>query len=191
MNKQKTQLIILGALGVAVIGILLFQLTRGTTPPPPKGVSTVNQPPARGAAPTPPATAAAAKVPTAEATDAKRADINVDDLLAGIQEVDFDYDRERIPRDVLAPLVGSVAPTKEEQQEMNTELVPPAILGDILSKNVSGIVWDASRPVAIVDNEIVYPGYQYPDGTIVASIKADAVVFQVGDSLIQVELKEL
>lgn len=190
MNKQKKQMIILAVLGVAVLGILVFQMTRGTAPPPPKGVTAVAQPPARTAAPAP----AAAKAPagTAGKPDAPRAAINVDELLAGIQEVDFDYDRERIPRDILTPLVGTVRAAKEQQQqEAHSELVPPAILGDILSKTVSGIVWDASRPVAIVDNEIVYPGYQYPDGTIVASIEADAVIFKVGDSLIQVELKEL
>ncbi len=189
MNKQKKQLIILAVLGVAVLGIIVFQMTRGTTPPTPKGVTTVAQPPARTAAPA--ATTAQATAATAAKPEAPQAEINVDELLAGIQEVDFDYDRERIPRDILTPLVGTVTAAKEQQQEMHAELVPPAILGDILSKTVSGIVWDPSRPVAIVDNEIVYPGYQYPDGTVVASIEADAVIFKVGDSLIQVELKEL
>jgi hypothetical protein len=184
VNKQKKQVIILVLLVAAVIGVGLFQMTRDKTPPPPNGGT---------AAATPPVGTSAPQTQTAKApgTEPVRTEINVDELLAGIQEVDFDYDRERIPRDVLTPLVGAVSAPKEEQQEMATELVPPAILGDILSKAVSGIVWDANRPVAIVDNEIVYPGYQYPDGTTVESIKPDAVVFKVGDSLIQVELKEL
>ena len=120
----------------------------------------------------------------------RETDVDIQALLSSIKEVDFDYDREREARDPLTPLVGALA-RRMDEQTASDETVPPAILGDILSKTVSGIVWDARRPVAVVDNEVVYPGFQYPDGTSVAAIDPGKVVFKVGDSLIQVELEEL
>jgi hypothetical protein len=59
-----------------------------------------------------------------------------------------------------------------------------------MNKVVSGIVWDERHSLAVVDNEVVYPGYVYADGVTVESIERDRVVFKVGDSLIQNPLKE-
>ncbi|MCX5758111.1 MAG: hypothetical protein NTU83_06325, partial [Candidatus Hydrogenedentes bacterium] len=110
--------------------------------------------------------------------------------LTGIKEVNFDYDRERMPRDPLAPLVGTVTKKKEGETSDETPTQSPTVL-QIMNKVVAGILWDKVRPLAVVDNEVVYPGYEYPDGTRVEKIEKNAVTFKVGDSEIQVELKEL
>lgn len=184
MNSQRRQIIVVAVLGVLLAGVLIYQFGF-------KGVSHSSA--AKTPAKTAPATrAAAAGAKTAAAPkdgeQAETDEIDIDALLASIKEVDFDYEQERIPRDVMAPLVGKVSVRSE--QEGSAAPVAPATLGKVMSKTVSGIVWDKKYPVAVVDNEVVEPGYEYADGTVVESIEEDHVVFRVGESLIQVELKE-
>ena len=191
--SQRTQIIVLVILGIAVVGVLIFQMTR--TPPgppiPPDGASktaaAVKTAPGK-TAPGKTAPAAAGKTGAANAVQIKKADVNIDDLLSGIKEVDFDYEQSRLPRDPMAPLVGTLTRKKEGGEE---EQAPaPATAVGVMTKVVSGILWDGRRPLAVVDNEVVYPGYVYADGATVESIERDHVTFKVGDSLIQNPLKE-
>lgn len=188
MNSQRKQIIFLAVMGVALAAVLVYQLgIKGTSGP--AGATPAGATPAK-TAPAAAATTVAAAAPGAPASSgsAEPAEIDIDALLASIKEVDFDYEQERVPRDVMEPLVGRVAVRTENQGSGGP--VAPATLGKIISKVVSGIVWDESFPVAVVDNEVVEPGYEYADGTIVESIQEDHVVFRFGESLIQVELKE-
>jgi len=180
VNSQRRQIIIMAVLGVMFAGVLFYQFViKGGAAPAPATRSAT----AAGKTAGP-----AAAAPAAASAPAAPAEIDIDALLASIQEVDFDYEKDRVPRDVMAPLVGKVAVRTDE--EGSGAPVAPATLGKVMSKIVSGIVWDESFPVAVVDNEVVEPGYEYADGTIVESIEEDHVVFRVGESLIQVELKE-
>ena len=208
MNSQRRQLIIMGAVGAILVAVVAFQLLRkgpplpsamkgekpaasakaGSTPP---AATAKTAPAAAKAAPAPAAAAGAGSAPPA-ATEIKKTDINIDELLAGIKEVDFDYEKERTPRDSLMPLVGTLAKTREGgETKEQPQVAGTATAIRVMNKVVSGILWDQRRPLAIVDNEVIYPGFEYPDGTQVESIERDRVVFKVGESLIQVELKEL
>jgi len=120
----------------------------------------------------------------------QKAEVNIDELLMGIKEVDFDYARDRMPRDPLAPLVGTVSKKSASEATGDLSTIPPSIL-QVMNKVVTGIIWDKTRPLAVVDNEVIFPGYEYPDGTVVYKIDKESVTFKVGDSEIQVELKEL
>jgi hypothetical protein len=211
VTGQKKQLIIFALLGVILVGVLAFQFTRKQPPPPgtqkvgtqkageqkagapkaPASAKTAGKTPAPSAKNAKPgAPAASAKAGETAESQIKKVDVNIDDLLAGIKEVDFDYDTQRMPRDPMAPLVGTITKARESTEPGGTSPAPATAV-QVMSKIVSGILWDDKRPLAVVDNEVVYPGYEYPDGTAVASIERHRVVFKVGDSLIQVELKEL
>lgn len=184
MNSQRRQIIIVGTLGLLLVGVLFYQFAiKGVEAP--ATAKPAGSAPATGAAA---AAAPASAAPGAATEPAAAAEIDIDALLASIKEVDFDYEKDRVPRDVMAPLVGKVAVRTEEDGAGAP--VAPATLGKVMSKVVSGIVWDESFPVAVVDNEVVEAGYEYADGTVVESIEEDHVVFRVGESLIQVELKE-
>jgi hypothetical protein len=188
-QEQRKQLIIVGILGVVLVAVLVYQFTR--TPPPPSGVTSASSAPAvpaEGAANQPAASAAPGQQPAK--TELKHTDINIDELLANIKEVDFDYERDRMPRDPLTPLVGKMAKLKVKEGEEG-KVVAPATTIEMMNKAVTGILWDSRRPLAVVDDEVVYPGYEYPNGAVVESITRDRVVFKVGDSLIEVPLKEL
>jgi hypothetical protein len=80
--------------------------------------------------------------------------------------------------------------TRKEGEGVEKAPLAPATAVQVMNKVVSGIVWDERRPLAVVDNEVVYAGYAYADGTTVESIERDRVIFKVGDSLIQNPLKE-
>ena len=199
--NQKKQIIILVALCIVVVGVLVFQFTRGSgTPAAGAGKNAAakadqaaaNKSGASASKAAPAKAAAAEPAPEAgtqdETVQIKKADVNIDDLLSGIKEVDFDYDQNRLPRDPMAPLVGTL--TRKNEGAENTEAATPATPVQVMNKIVSGILWDARRPLAVVDNEVVYPGYVYADGVVVESIDRDHVTFKVGDSLIQNPLKE-
>jgi hypothetical protein len=209
--SQRNQIILLVALGLAVVGILVFQLTRKPVSSPvpvdssgkssktsaaPASTGANNAATGKPAAGKPSTSAksaassknAAAKKGAEEDVQIKKADVNIDELLAGIKEVDFDYEQNRLPRDPLAPLVGKLAHKKDENGE--EQPAAPATAVQVMNKIVSGILWDERRPLAVVDNEVVYPGYVYADGITVESIDRDRVTFKVGDSLIQNPLKE-
>jgi len=179
--SQLTKIILAAVLGLALVGVVLYQITRD-----PMGEKQ------RARTGTPAASNSVSSDAGEPITgELKESDVDVDALLAGIREVDFDYDRERMPRDPLTPLVGTVTRLRDEGDRPPDEVVPPAILSQVLSKTISGIVWDKRYPIAVVDNEVVHPGYEYADGTVVESIQMDRIVFRVGDSLIHVELEEL
>ena len=177
MSKQQKQILILVVMGIVLFGIVVYQSSSKAPGASAKAGKSKAGQSAKN-------TSGAAEDAT-EASALKRTDIDIDVLLASIQEVDFEYDAEEIPRDPMRPLIGTLLTTEQEDP-----VIPPASVDRIRDKNVSGIVWNEHAPVAIVDNEIVVPGFVYPDGTEVESIGPDRVVFKVAESLIQVQLKE-
>jgi hypothetical protein len=173
-NENRRQIIILAVLMIAAIGVFAYQF----------GLFGGAAAPSGGAAPA--KTAAAKKTAAPIATTRLQAvEVNIDELLQGIKVVTFDYEQSRIDRNPMAPLVGYVRPG-----EIQPTIVPGTLL-DVRRKRVSGIVYDPRDPVAVVDDEIVGLGHEYPDGIRVYAIEADRVVFQVGDTLVPVEMKEL
>lgn len=191
MNQEnKKQVIIAGALGVILVAVLVYQfLIAGGPAPPPKASGAETTASAKAA---PEGGAAAGKkddkVASAEGpTRLKKVDVDLDALLQNINVVTFVYDNEKISRNPMTPLVGRViAPTALDEKD--SQMVSPGI---IRSKSVSGIIYNEFNPVAIVDDEVITEGYQYPDGVVVTQIEPKRVWFQWRDTLIPVELKEL
>lgn len=198
MSGDTKKLVIVAILGVVLAGVLVYQFVRKPPPPPDPGpnaeVPAVAQTPAApAAASTAPKRPAASPAQAAtETTELSEIDIDVSELLSGIKEVAFDYDREPMPRgNPMKPLVGTVitpAIIEDQGQAAAAQRTPAWV--ELMSKVVAGIVWDPHNPVAVVDNEVVFPGYEYPSGILVNAIEPDRVVFKLGDSLVEIELKE-
>ncbi|HPO16348.1 MAG TPA: hypothetical protein PLI09_23130 [Candidatus Hydrogenedentes bacterium] len=180
MNPQnKKQIIIVVALAVVLLGVLVFQLTRGAKPPD-MPTSTTALP--GGAAATP---SALGKVAMGQPIELKTVAIDPDTLLKDIEVVPFDYQANRIERDPMTPLIGIIRAGEA------MKAVVPGTPQDVLQKKVTGIIWDKYNPMAVVDDEVVGLGHAYPNGVQVYSIERDRVVFKVRDSLIPVPMKEL
>ena len=197
MSGDTRKLVIVAILGVVLAGVLVYQFVRKPPPMPDTGPAVENRatprPPASpAAAPAAKPAASSAAQPRTATTQLDQIDIDVSGLLSGIQEVAFDYDREPMPRgNPMKPLVGTVitpAIIEDQGQAAAAQRTPAWV--ELMSKVVSGIVWDPNNPVAVVDNEVVFPGYEYPSGILVNAIEPDRVVFKLGDSLVEIELKE-
>ena len=192
MNQEnKKQVFIAGALGLVLVAVLVYQfLIAGGPAPPPKvpaaGATTAQAAPSGGGA----AGAKPAGTTIASADGParlKKVDVDLDALIESLNVVTFVYDNEKINRNPMTPLVGRVlAPTTQGAAVDQTS--SPGI---IRSKSVSGIIYNEFNPVAIVDDQVITEGYQYPDGVVVTQIEPKRVWFQWRDTLIPVELKEL
>jgi hypothetical protein len=121
----------------------------------------------------------------ADARRLKEVDIDADDLLSKVRAVTFNYAERRIERQPMRPLVGRVQPGAINVAQQ------PGTASSVLRKSITAIMIAGDATSAIVDNEVVYVGYVYPDGVQVQEIQPGRVIFKVGDSLIPVEMKEL
>lgn len=179
MNKN----VLAGLLGVAAVGVVIYQLmfAGGSTPPPPPPPPAGA--PATGGAPAP--AVAAPVVPGEAPTRLTSVNVNIDELLKGVQEVSFDYEAMRIDRDPLDPLVGQI------RDQNALPVTGSSGVLEIKRKRITGILYDEKNPQAVVDDEVVGIGHVYPNGVKVLDIQKDKVIFQLGDSPIPVEMKEL
>ena len=188
--EEKKKYIMLGGLFAVLLGVVVWQFTKGTATPATPAGKTGAKTTGTAASKTAGAKTAAAKVGATVATDSdimfREADVDIDALLANIAKVNFDYEVEHIDRDPMAPLVGEIA-----NQQGALDAGSPASAVAVLRKSVTGILYDAVNPAAVVDNVVVREGFTYPGGVVVESIERDHVVFRVGDSLVPVHLKEM
>jgi hypothetical protein len=176
---------LLALLFIGLIGVLIWQLM----PKEDTLTSTANAPAAN---PAPPGgTPGPAPVPGTQppAEDQAKELADMESMLTSVVEETFDYAANHIARDPMVPLVGYINPETQAQADPAAPLPPPR-LSLIRTKRVTGIVFDTNDPMAIVDNEVIYPGYTYPDGVVVDSITEDSVVFRFDESKITVELEE-
>jgi len=195
VNAQKKQLLIVGILGVVLAAVLGFELTKG--PPGPANTAAADMSALKKAEGG--ATSGTAKPPTstkAAPLVAKDGEMDINKLLGEIKEVDFDFRAKKMPRDVMEPLVGLTTGKTGEKKTQKKGPKPGGtnVIG-IMQKVISGILWDPIRPLAVVDDEVVYPGFEYKDIdgnviVVVESIEQEFVVFKFEDILIQVNLKE-
>jgi len=187
MNKENQKQVILAAvLAVVAVGVILYQFVLAgdpTPPPPPASTATAG----KTARPAPAARGQQARAAGADAR-LQTVEVDADQLLQGIQQVQFDYARARVERNPMAPLVGRVnlARTASAAAAQAT-----TTMRDVILKRVTGIVWDSFSPAAVVDDEVVSVGHTYDNGVRVYAIEPSRVIFLVGDSLVPVELKEL
>ncbi len=164
--KNKNQIIALSVMGVILLGVIakqfLFAGGADTT------ATTANT------------SGPAATTPTGLAASAGNdTDINVEELLAGVEVVTYDYERNRIERSPMRPLVG------------RQQAGPRGILDELpafVPKKVIGIVWDKYNPIAIIDGEVVGVGHVYDDGVQVYSMERDKVWFKLGDAIFPIEI---
>jgi len=189
MEKQDPKKVaLMVVLLLAAAGVVIYQVmgSGGGTPAP---AAKSGAAPATGAAKSGAAPAAKTAVAPAAGgpTRLVEVDVNIDELLQGVEEVTFNYETMRIERDPLAALVGG--PLKQDAAGDGGVLTATGPM-EVLRKKITGIIYDDYDPVAVVDDEVIHIGHQYPNGVKVHAIERDKVIFQLGDALIPVEMKE-
>lgn len=162
-----------------------------------------------GAADAAPAAAAGAPVPTngaAVKSQFQKASVNVDQLIASIKEVSFDYETSRTQRNPMTPLVGESAKATIATAQGATPQGTPAVAisggdaqGVLRSFKVTGILWDKHDPMAVVSyplngqltSEVVTRGFKFGDlGIVVNDIEMERVILNVNGTLVSLQLEE-
>lgn len=204
MNEQnKKQIIVAAVLGVILVGVLVKQFVFA---PGPSATAT----PAGGAKTAQAGRAAQAK--NAAPGALQQVDIDIEALIKSVEVEPINYATVRIARNPMDPLVGGALqnldagqagqggvtmvngePGQDPTANPDAAQTPaaPTPLTDAYSKRVTGIVWDVSYPVAVVDDEVVSVGHVFPNGTQVYSIEPSRVILKVGDATIPIEMKDM
>lgn len=177
MTSEQKKHIMLVVLVIIAIAVVVYQLVLAGGP----ATTTSTQRPERQTART-----TAQRTPDVPTVTFQEVDVDIDELLEGIQVVTFDYSLERRSRNPLTPLVGAATMMAEEMTQ-----TPQARMVDVLRMELSGIVWDEYDPFAVVDDMVVHVGYTFPDDIQVYAINPTNVVFLVGDALVRIDMEDL
>jgi hypothetical protein len=185
MNEQnKKKAIVLGVLGIALVVVLYLQFT-GETAPVASGTKTaMNQP---GIA----VGTGNAAVPQVSSVF-QRSDVDIDQLIQSVSEVEFDYASEHVSRNPTLPLVGGVSFFRARMAEGETVLEADDLLYAANRKELTGIIWNDARPLAVVDNEVVHVGYRFIEPIEVKAIEQGRIVLAIDGQDVEIvkELKE-
>lgn len=179
MNEQRKQIMVLAIFGVILLGVVIVQVIRMREP-------AAVAPATRPAGPV--QTAAGAPATSAREDYRPMNPEALQQLISRIQRVTFRYPQTP-GRDPMVPLIRT-------QLNLGRPGAVPFPAGDVYlnpaAKVVSALIGNPEAPFAIVDNELVYPGYEFPDGIRVDEIDLGRkhVIFRYEDKLIPVPLKE-
>ena len=135
----------------------------------------------------------------------QKAAVDVDQLIASVKEVSFDYDTERTQVNPMTPLVGSAAHKAINGSPAPGENggSPQAGIGDsqavLRTFRITGILWDKHDPMAVVSypvkgeltSEVVTRGYTFPDTNLrVIDIEQERVILDANGTQVSLQLEE-
>ena len=135
----------------------------------------------------------------------QKAAVDVNQLIASIQEITFDYDTDRMQVNPMTPLVGPsahqvLASTTPGGEGPGTTFAPGGDSQTILRTfRVTGILWDKGDPMAVVaypakgqlTSEVVTRGFEFPDmGIKVIDIEQERVILDANGTQVSLQLEE-
>jgi hypothetical protein len=199
--KQKRNAIILGVLGL-VAAYFIYKNVFGETEQDRIYRENMAKSAAQQAAG--PADGAAAAGPAVK-SQFQKASVDIDQLIASIKEISFNYDTDRMQVNPMTPLVGPSA-HQALASATSTGETPGASLasgGDsqaiLRTFRVTGILWDKRDPMAVVTypvkgqltSEVVARGYTFPDLNIkVIDVEQERVILDAGGTQVSLQLEE-
>lgn len=209
--KQKRNAIILGVLGLAMVFVFYRQFLGESEQDRIYRENMEKAAADKAAGVTPGATPAAGNAAGAPATGAavksqfQKAAVDVNQLIASIQEIAFDYDTDRMQVNPMTPLVGPsahqvLASTTPGGEAPGTTFAPGGDSQTILRTfRVTGILWDKGDPMAVVaypakgqlTSEVVTRGFEFPDmGIKVIDIEQERVILDANGTQVSLQLEE-
>lgn len=201
--KQKRNAIILGVLGV-VAAFFVFRAIFGESEQDriyrENAAKSASQKAAAG-----PAEGPSAGGGPAVKSQFQKAAVDIDQLIASVKEIAFDYDTERMPTNPMTPLVGPAAHKALVSGAPAGETPGVSLAGGSDSQTVlrtfrvTGILYDKRDPMAVVSypvrgqltSEVVTRGYAFPDLDIkVLDIEQERVILSVNGAQVSLQLEE-
>lgn len=204
--KQKRNAIILGVLGV-VAAFFVFRAIFGESEQDriyrenaaKSAAAKATASPAEGPS------AAGAAGGTAVKSQFQKASVDIDQLIASVKEIAFDYDTERMPTNPMTPLVGPAAHRALASGASTGDTPGVSLAGGSDSQTVlrtfrvTGILYDKRDPMAVVSypvrgqltSEVVTRGYSFPDLDIkVLDIEQERVILSANGAQVSLQLEE-
>ncbi|MCC6152464.1 MAG: hypothetical protein IT367_01830 [Candidatus Hydrogenedentes bacterium] len=208
--KQKRNAIILGVLGVALVFVFYRQFFGETEEQRTYRLNMEKAAADKAAGVVPgaaPAAGNAAATPAggpAVKSQFQKAAVDVNQLIASIQEITFDYDTDRMQVNPMTPLVGpsahQVLASTTPGSEAPGTFAPGGDSQTILRTfRVTGILWDKRDPMAVVaypmkgqlTSEVVTRGFEFPDlGIKVIDIEQERVILDANGTQVSLQLEE-
>ena len=138
------------------------------------------------------AAAGAAGVSSRISSVFQEAPVDLQELIVNIKEVEFNYRDAHDSRNPTAALVGDPMQFRARRIPGSGDELAENLLYEANRKNLSGIIWDDETPLAVIDNAVVYVGYEFEEPIIVKTIERDYVVLAITGEDIEVvrQLKE-
>lgn len=147
MNEEnKKQIYMLGGLAVVLGGVLWFAVFKGG----PETAAVSN--PQAGAAVG--GTVAGATVGSVF----QEASVDLDALIENIKEVEFNYARQRDSRNPTLALIGDHMAFRMKGVTLASGEEAQDLLYEASRKKLTGIMWDAVNPLAVIDDQVVTVG---------------------------------
>jgi hypothetical protein len=129
--------------------------------------------------------------------------VNLDELIASVQDVRFDYDSERMTANPMTPLVGPWAPSRlavtEGTETGATLATRMGTRAAVTNMRLTGVIYNERDPMAVVSypfqgelvSEVVTRGFEFPGmGIRVNDIERDRILLNVDGVLVPIELQE-
>lgn len=122
----------------------------------------------------------------------QEAPLDLQELIQNIKEVEFNYRDAHDSRNPTAALVGDPMIFRARRIPGTEDELAENLLYEANRKNLTGIIWDDVTPMAVIDNAVVYVGYEFEEPIIVKTIERDYVVLAITGEDLEVvrQLKE-
>ena len=109
-----------------------------------------------------------------------------------IKEVELKHRDANESRKPTAALAGEPMIFRARRIPGTEDELAENLLYEANRKNLTGIIWDDVTPMAVIDNAVVYVGYEFEEPIIVKTIERDYVVLAITGEDLEVvrQLKE-
>lgn len=122
----------------------------------------------------------------------QEAPLDLQELIQNIKEVEFNYRDAHDSRNPTIALAGDPMLFRARRIPGGEDELAENLLYEANRKSLTGIIWDDLTPMAVIDNAIVYVGYEFEEPIIVKTIERDYVVLAITGEDLEVvrQLKE-
>lgn len=190
MNSNTKKFVFLGALGLVLVFVLykqIFAMTPEQEAYMANAAASATQQQSAPAAPQ--GENAPAGAPAGPTSSFITAGVNLEELLARIEDETFNYDIEREQRDPMRPLLGPDAPQAlPDGMEEASGGAASMDIAAVLRLRVTGIIYDSAHPLAVVNQQVVAQGEELLPGVVVDAIESDRVLVRVQNTLVPLEI---
>lgn len=158
-------------LGIAAVGVVVYQVMGSFSSTPRAGTSAV-------AAPTPSPVASTSQTAPASVRAASEPSLSDDyaKFIATVKEDNLPF-KSRTFRNPMTPLVSEKKSDEPKASGPATKVAVGPSDALALGYTIEGVVWNEANPLAIVNDQVVGVGETLEDGSVITEITPDTVRF--------------